>query len=201
MTETGSRREDLSLPKMSRQALGPIFSPIQGTPKDFSRRMEHNSGRVSQNSFNNEGEVLGSEFFRSFSFHITTMRVWVIQAAVTGKGRTVLTMMDVTLLMTMIATTRYSNLCTGLERPLGLQEVESPRFQDNRHMEVRSSALGTGPLYLPPSQEIPLVLVSVADRVHSRSIVRPNGLTQLKIPVTPWGTKPATFRLVAQCLN
>jgi hypothetical protein len=26
---------------------------------------------------------------------------------------------------------------TGLDRPLGLQEVEDPRFLDNRHMKVR----------------------------------------------------------------
>jgi len=67
MTAIGSGREDLSLPKMSRQALGPIYSPIQWTPKDFSRGMEHTSGRVSQNSFN-KNEVLCSEFFSEFLF-------------------------------------------------------------------------------------------------------------------------------------
>jgi hypothetical protein len=35
-------------------------------------------------------------------------------------------------------------------RPLGFQEVEAPRFQDNRHMKVvRLSALRTGRLYYP----------------------------------------------------
>jgi hypothetical protein len=35
-----------------------------------------------------------------------------------------------------------SNPITGLDRPLGLQEVEAPRFLDNRHMKVvRLSAL------------------------------------------------------------
>jgi hypothetical protein len=43
-----------------------------------------------------------------------------------------------------------SNPITGLDRPLGLQEVEAPRFLDNRHMKVLSLlALRTGRLYLP----------------------------------------------------
>jgi len=47
----------------------------------------------------------------------------------------------------------------GLQRPRELQEVEAPRFQDNRHMKVVSlSAISTGRLY---SQEIALVLISV----------------------------------------
>ena len=39
---------------------------------------------------------------------------------------------------------------TGLDRPRGFQEVEAPRFHDNRHMKVvRLSALSTGRLYSP----------------------------------------------------
>jgi len=42
----------------------------------------------------------------------------------------------------------WRNLITGLDRPWGLQEVEAPRFHDNRHMKVvRLSALRTGRLY------------------------------------------------------
>jgi len=157
VTTIGSGREDLSLPKISRQALGPIYSPIQWKPKDFSRGMEHISGHVTQNSFNSY-EVLCSEIFRSFSFHVTTMPAWVIRAAVTGKGTNVITIINVNLLMMMmmmmLATTGYSNPCTGLDRPLGLQEVVAPRFQDSRHMKgVRSSALNTGRFYPPPFQE------------------------------------------------
>ena len=54
-----------------------------------------------------------------------------------------------------------SNRMTGLDRPLGFQEVETPRFQDSRHMKVVRSALRTGCLYPSPPQEVFLVLISV----------------------------------------
>jgi len=42
-----------------------------------------------------------------------------------------------------------SDPITGLDRPWGFQEVDAPRFQDNRHMKVVMSTLHTGRLYPP----------------------------------------------------
>ena len=92
-----------------------------------------------------------------------------------------------------------SNLITSRYRSWGFQKDQAPRFQDSRHKKVlRLSVLSTGHLY--PQGKF-LVLCSVRGWVDPRAIVRPEGLCQRKIPITPSESEPAYFRVAMQCLN
>jgi hypothetical protein len=66
---------------------------------------------------------------------------------------------------------------------------------------VRLSALRAGHHRPPPIPGGFQVLISVGGWVDPRVIVRLEGLCQFKNPMTSSGIKPATFQLVAQCLN
>jgi len=77
--------------------------------------------------------------------------------------------------------------------PWGFQEFEDLRFRDNRYMKVVTlSTLHIGRLY---PQEIFLVLIYVTGWVDRKEYVNE------KIPMTPSGIEPATFRFVAQFLK
>jgi len=92
-----------------------------------------------------------------------------------------------------------SNPISALDRPWCFQEVQAPKFQQSAH----EGGKVVNPTHRPslPPQEIFWVLISVRGRVYSRAIVRPEELCQWKIPLTPSGIEPATFRLVARCLS
>jgi hypothetical protein len=72
-----------------------------------------------------------------------------------------------------------------------------PHFLDNRLTD--DGEVTRWPHFNPPGRF--LVLISVRGRVDPGAIVRREGLGRLKNPMTSSGIEPATFRLVAQCLN
>jgi hypothetical protein len=74
--------------------------------------------------------------YRLYRFHVTSPHIWTAYLS-SGLAWSV-----------FLCTINKSNPTTGLDRPWGFQEVEAPRFQDIRHMNmVTLSALRTGRLY------------------------------------------------------
>ena len=79
------------------------------------------------------------------------------------------------------------------------QGDEVLRFQDIRHVKLVRLVPYATAAFTP--HVIFLVPISFRDWVDQGVTVRPEGLCQWKIPMTPSGTEPATFQLVEKCLN
>jgi hypothetical protein len=93
---------------------------------------------------------------------------------------------------------KVKNHIAGLDRPWGFQEAEAPRFQDNRYMRVvRLWDLRTCRLY--PPWNIPGT--HFCQRLSQSQGHIAAGRMSIKIPGKLTWIEPATFRLVAQCLN
>jgi hypothetical protein len=84
----------------------------------------------------------------------------------------------------------------------GCETSKLPHFLDNSLTDSgHVVSLTRRPAGLPLPTGRFLVLISVTVWVEPRAIMLMETLGQLKNPITSSGIEPATFRLVAQCLN
>ena len=107
-----------------------------------------------------------------------------------------------------IVTARSQKITLWLPQrtPLGILRVNLGTRWSSSHISRQSTHEGSKvvsrmqrqPLH---AQEIFLVLICVRCWVDPRALVRAEGLSTRKISMTKLGIRPATFRLVAQCLN
>jgi len=86
--------------------------------------------------------------------------------------------------------------CTGLDRPLRLQEVEAPRIpRQPAHKDYKS---------VNPTHRLPFssrrLIISLRGWVHSRALERPEGWNQEEIPIVSSGVE-SDKRYLSQHLN